>query len=497
MLKDTYVSDALIRIVPQQISPEVVPDITAQDISERINAMAQSIESHNTLATIITSYGLYPKDLKSAPMDDVVAKMKKAIKIRPVEGVTTVAGKDLPAMQVLFEYGDALTAQKVCADIVSRFVDANSEQQVASQQEANSFLTEQYNQAKRELEAMDLKLQEFRTKNAGRLPDEVNGNVAEMNALQQRSASLSDALDRNSEQRMMIVNQLEIANDRLKSIRANSPQTQAQSQRVNELDHEIEQLQSTIASMKNRYYDDYPDLQTAKDRLKVLQQERDEAFKEKPKTDSGPSPESLMLSRDRQDAENVVRQYQAELNANKMEGTRIQKQLSQVNAAVGGAQTRLESLPAGEKEYTELTRDRELIKERYDRAEQQRQRSVASLELNRRKQGETLEVLDTASLPGAPSKPKRAMIIPIGAAVGLGLGLALIVMREMKDSSLKSLKDARLYTQLSVLGSIPLLENDVVVQRRKQVIWVSWAAATALGLLIMAGSVVHYYMGKA
>ncbi len=72
-----------------------------------------------------------------------------------------------------------------------------------------------------------------------------------------------------------------------------------------------------------------------------------------------------------------------------------------------------------------------------------------------------------------------------------------MVMREMKDTSLKSLKDARLYTQLSVLGSIPLLENDVVVQRRKQVFWVSWAAGTAVGLLIIAGSVVHYYMSKA
>jgi hypothetical protein len=75
--------------------------------------------------------------------------------------------------------------------------------------------------------------------------------------------------------------------------------------------------------------------------------------------------------------------------------------------------------------------------------------------------------------------------------------LVIVGMREVKDTSLKSLKDARLYTQLSVLGSIPLLENDVVVQRRKQVMWVGWAAATVVGLAIMAGSIVHYYMGRA
>src|SRR5690349_15365873 len=87
---DTYVSQALIRIVPQQISTQVVPDITAQDITDRINGMAQTIESHNTLATIITSFNLYPKELKRAPLEDVLSKMKKDIKIKPVEGVTNV-----------------------------------------------------------------------------------------------------------------------------------------------------------------------------------------------------------------------------------------------------------------------------------------------------------------------------------------------------------------------------------------------------------------------
>jgi hypothetical protein len=117
--------------------------------------------------------------------------------------------------------------------------------------------------------------------------------------------------------------------------------------------------------------------------------------------------------------------------------------------------------------------------------------------LNQRKQGESLELLDGASLPTTPSKPKRYLIIPSGAVIGLVLGLVIIGMREMRDLSLKSLKDARLYTQLPVLGSVPLLENAVLVQRRKQKLWVGWAAATLVGLAIMTISVVHYYAGKA
>jgi hypothetical protein len=53
-----------------------------------------------------------------------------------------------------------------------------------------------------------------------------------------------------------------------------------------------------------------------------------------------------------------------------------------------------------------------------------------------------------------------------------------------------------MYTQLSILGSIPLLENDVVVQRRKQVMLVSWATATVLGIALIVGSVAHYYLNR-
>ena len=495
--RDTYVSMALIRIVPQQISASVVPDITAQDISDRINGMAQTIESHNTLATIVTSFGLYPKEQKSEPMEDVVATMKKAIRIQPVEGVTNVSGKSLPAMQVAFSYRDPITAQKVCSDIVSRFMDANTRELLDNQQQANEFINQQFDSAKKDLDTIEQKVADFKTKNAGRLPEEVQTNMAQMAAFESRGQGISDALARNAETKMTLESELNMAKERLTAARANSPQTQAQSQKVTELDREIDGLESSIAAMSQQYTDAYPNLQAARDRLKMLKQQREDAFKEKPKAPDSNAPEVYAVSRERQEAENVVNDIQLRIKAIDMESKRLQGQSGQVNSAIGGYQSRIEGLPAGEKDYSELLRDRELAKIRYDRLEQQRQASAASIELNRRKQEETLEVLDAASLPPAPSQPKRYLIIPIGAVAGLVIGVFLVGMREVKDTSLKSLKDARLYTQLAVLGSVPLLENDVVVQRRKQVMWVGWAAATAVGLAIMVGSVVHYYMSKA
>ena len=41
LMEDTYVSQAAIRIVPQQISGDIVRSINSQDVSDRINGMAQ------------------------------------------------------------------------------------------------------------------------------------------------------------------------------------------------------------------------------------------------------------------------------------------------------------------------------------------------------------------------------------------------------------------------------------------------------------------------
>ncbi len=88
IIPDTYVSTALIRIVPQQISTELVQNVNSQEIVDHINGMAQSILSRNTLTNLINTHGLYKKELKSEPLQDVIDKMRSpdVIGIRPLDG---------------------------------------------------------------------------------------------------------------------------------------------------------------------------------------------------------------------------------------------------------------------------------------------------------------------------------------------------------------------------------------------------------------------------
>jgi hypothetical protein len=88
------------------------------------------------------------------------------------------------------------------------------------------------------------------------------------------------------------------------------------------------------------------------------------------------------------------------------------------------------------------------------------------------------------------------MILGAGFGVGLVIGLILAGAREAKDTSLKNLKDVRAYTQLAILGSVPLLENDLVVRRRKRLTWLAWSSACLVGIVVMTGSAFYYYATK-
>src|SRR5271169_5064497 len=59
---DSYVSQAVVKIVPQQVPENMVQSSINQQMYDRINSMEQEILSRTTLTTIINTFGLYPRE---------------------------------------------------------------------------------------------------------------------------------------------------------------------------------------------------------------------------------------------------------------------------------------------------------------------------------------------------------------------------------------------------------------------------------------------------
>ncbi|MCS7026366.1 MAG: Wzz/FepE/Etk N-terminal domain-containing protein [Bryobacteraceae bacterium] len=502
---DTYVSTAVVRVVPPQVPEAFVPTNVNLEMSQRINSMAQQILSRSTLTNIINTYGLYPRDRARLPMEDVVENMRRNdVRISNVVSFTTSEGKrQVPAFQISFAYENRMIAQKVCQDLVSRFINENQRDRANQSTFTTQFLKDQLELARRDLEAVEDKLAAFRIRNAGRLPDQVQQNMQQLTALEQRLTNLNGTLSRINQEKLLLESQLQIYKDQLKSVGSTTEQVnvareQAKNERLIAYDREITNMETQIAALRENYRDSHPDMQRALAALKVLKAKRDALAKEEEskKPAEEPKPKTVVnpqAIREARELEAAIRKVQSAIEAKDLELEETRKEVARVDNQIRATQARIDATPLGEKEYLDLLRDRDLARQRVEELNRKKSISAVATDLENRQQGENLELLDPASMPQKPSEPDRPLLIGAGVGIGLVIGLLLAAARELKDTSLKNLKDVRAYTNLDILGSIPLLENDLVVRRRRRLAWLAWSTACIVGVLIMSGSMYYYY----
>jgi capsular polysaccharide biosynthesis protein len=172
------------------------------------------------------------------------------------------------------------------------------------------------------------------------------------------------------------------------------------------------------------------------------------------------------------------------------------KRVKDLQAEIASYRARIETIPVNEQRYSSLLRDYSIAKADYDEKARKKDISQTSSNLEERRAGENLETLDPPSLPEQANDPNRLLIATMGTCLGLFFGVFMAGAKEMKDTSLKNLKDVRAYTNLPVLSSIPLLENALLVRRKRRLFWLGWSTAVIIGTIAMSGSMYYYYFGK-
>jgi uncharacterized protein involved in exopolysaccharide biosynthesis len=265
------------------------------------------------------------------------------------------------------------------------------------------------------------------------------------------------------------------------------------------MDEQIQAANRSLAGLLENYKPTHPDILRYEGQIALLRREREAYLSARANTDAE-EPQSPLFTADQarelRDVNSRIRGMQVQVRAKDMQiedhGSEIENVIERVNAL----QQSVQSAPISQNEYTVLSRDYELAKRRYDDLNVKMMQSQIATDLENRKQGEMLELLDPASLPETPTEPKRSAMVLIGVFAGLGAGVLLVFAREMKDTSLRTLKDVRAYTQLTILGSVPLLENDLVVMRRRRLGWLAWTTASLHSAVTMAGAIYYYYATK-
>lgn len=506
---DSYISSGMIRVVPPQVPTRFVQTNVSEEMTQRIEAIRQTLMRRDQLLNLIQTHNLYPDDRKRLPTEDIIERMRKDIHVGQVMSLMRGNQKGA-AFSVSFSYSDKRVAQKVCNDIITYFVDQGVRAQSGQSTMTTEFFRDQLEVAKSQLEELEGKIAAFRARNAGQLPEQQQALIGRQMALDSNLQSINTQMSRVNQEKLQLETQMRILKDGTDAY-VTAPEARGtaavRDQQLTRVEGEIRGLESNLAIARERYRDEHPDIQRLLGLLEMKKKERDRLEADSlaqakaqtaSQTDNAATDDAKGQARRPVPfaASASMTKLQAALQGKDLEMEDLQRQLKETRARAASIQASLQSNPGAEHEYLSLLRERDLAQQRYVELSGKMQLSSMATDLENRKQGETLEVLEQPVVPQEPYAPKREIIIFGGLFAGFALGVALASGREIRDTSLKNLKDVRAYTRLTVLGSIPLLQDDFVVRRQRRLAWLGWTAAFALGALLMAGAVVYYYTTK-
>ncbi len=449
-LVDRYTSKTLVLVEQQKVPDSYVKSVVTGDISALLGTMQEQILSRTRLQPIIEKFNLFKDDKGHVPMEDLVARMRGSIAIAPVKSLTSNSG-DLPGFTISFTSGDPRLAQQICAEITSMFIEENLRLREQSAVGTTDFLKDQLEDAKRNLDAQDAKLADFKRKYMGSLP----GNTqTDMNML----AAFSSQLD-------AVTNQLSRAQqDKAyqESLLAQQVANWQASQKPGEvhedtLQQQLAVLQAQLSAMQGHYTADHPDVVKLREDISALKKRiADSVASASASSNDKTSTPTQATNRPEPPAIQQLRfqLHQAEIliKQKTAEQARLKQQLATYQA-------RLSMTPAVEQQYSELTRGYQTALQFYNDLLAKRNSSEMAMNLERRQQGQQFRVMDPADLPEKPSFPNRPLFAGGGLGVGLALGVGITLLLEMRDKTLRTENDVEHFLGLPTLATVPVINE--------------------------------------
>ncbi len=437
LVQPQYVSQTLVLVEQQKVPDTYVKPVIAEDISGRLSSMKEQILSRSRLQPILERFNLFAGD--HANMDDRIEMMRRNIDIKPIQ---SEMAHGVPGFFISFKANDARTAQAVCEEITSMFVNENLRDRAAQTEGTTQFLQSQLSDAKRSLDEQDAKLAKFQQEYVGKLPGQEDGNINMLNSLNAQLTASTQAIERTQQDRSLVEAMLAQAGHENVTPEVQRAAPEAQQS-------ELQQLLAQEADLTARYTDSYPDVIAVRRKIRDLRHQ----MAQSPATTS--SSGTSVAHTDSPE----MQKLRLQLRAMDMSIAQRKRDQSAVQGQIGLYQGRIAASPMVQEQYKNLTRDYQTAQQFYDDLLKKMNESKMARDLESRQQGEQFQVMDAANLPDAPTSPKRPVFAAGGLLLGLLLGAGIAGYLEFRDTSIRSDRDVWAFTKLPTLVMIPLLET--------------------------------------
>jgi uncharacterized protein involved in exopolysaccharide biosynthesis len=258
VLPPVYLSQSTILIEDQQIPREYVQTTITGYVEERLQIITQRIMSRSRLMEIIDGFNLYGEMRERYTSTEILEKMREDIKLQTISadvmdrrtGRPTVA---TIAFTLSYEGKNPATVQKVANVLASFYLEQNLKTREEMASATTTFLQQQLDELKGEMEATESRISAFKKEHLGELPEFRSLNMETMAQLERELDRADMRMDSLEESEFLLRAQLD-------NIAPMSPVVTAQGTTVMTPLERLTHLRLQRISLQSSLSDKHPDV---------------------------------------------------------------------------------------------------------------------------------------------------------------------------------------------------------------------------------------------
>ncbi len=469
-----YRATTLILVTPQKVPETFVRPTVTSKIEDRLQSIGQEIMSRTRLEQVISQLKLYPEEVKSKTMEEIVELMRRNIRIE-------IKGKE-SYFTISYIGNDPRVVTTVTNKLASLFIEENLKLREQQAVGTSEFLVIELNATKARLEEQEKAVTQFKRQFMGELPEQREANLKVLEQLQFHYQRIGEAMRAAQDRKLIIQKQLSdtelliasaVSRQESPPLTVTSPETPSRPVARDPQEIQLEQMRNQLSDLQARYTERHPDILVLKKKIADLEAKLEKERAEKKSEESASSVTVTPIpalkiegkkggKEERPDFKLNPRykEMEAQLIATELEIERWREEEAKIKAQINRYRERIEMTPVRELAMAQLTRDYLNMKDLYQTLLKKSEEAQQAENLERRQKGEQFKVLDPARVPETPFRPDIPKTLLFGLLLGTGCGLGMAFFREQMDRSFRDAEDLEATLGFKVLANIPVVRKE-------------------------------------
>lgn len=446
ILPPIYQSKGVILVESQQIPTELIRSTITSYAAERIQLIKQRVMTRENLLRLAEKFEIFRDAKEKMTATEIVDGMRKNITISVSKTNQSKKGASNIVFGVAFEHKRPQIALQVTNELITLFLSENVSTRTERASETTSFLTDQAQVLKKELEQIENQIAQFKQENSEALPEHLD---LHLNMLERSQTDLKkiglEMKDMEEEKRFL---EIELSSLRSLSASGLSPQVAQKSEK--------EQLETLLKEKLLTYGQAHPEVKSIKNRLAALGGTTDDV------SDANATTSTSTV--------NNIAIEKIKLNIETIEGKKkiLADQEEKIKARIEQLEGQIVKTPQVERGLISLSRDYENSLKKYEELREKEMEAKFSENLEAEQKAERFSLLEPPVIADQPIRPDRKKMGMMAAAAAFAAGAGCLLLVEMLDQSVRGLTRLERILQHETMVAIPYIQTEKEIRNKKR-----------------------------